>query len=610
MATTIRSADLDFDTIKANLKTYLQAQSEFADYDFEGSGLSNILDVLAYNTHLNGLIANFALNESFLNTAQLRASLVSHAEALGYTPRSYTASAATVNLSITISDASRPTTVTLPRGTTFTSSVAGVSYTFRTRQAYVGSDDGSGTYSFLTDTDSNDIPIYEGTEKTKTFFVGETDDIQIYVIPDITMDTESLVIRVYETAGSSSYKEYTNLKDANRIEATSTYYQIKEVPNGYYEIIFSDGTTGVKPSAGNKIIATYTSVIGEEANGAETFVASSDLTVSGYGDYALSITTSTVSAGGAFKESNESIRQNVPIQFATQQRLVTAEDYKARILSDYGSYLDDVTAWGGADNTPPEYGKVFVGLNFKSGISEDTQTNVKNQIITNLTDNFAIMSITTEFKDPVTTYLELGTFFNLDPNLTSSTPRAVEGLVLGQVESYFNTSLNKFGTVFRRSNLLADIDDLSDAILNSRMNVKVQQRITPVVGTSLSYTLYFPTVLASPDDVNRIITSSRFVFNGRTCSIRNKLSSNKLEVVNIGGDIEIDNIGQYDAANGTVLLEGFNPTSIEGGTVVKVSATPSNQSTIRPLRNYLFELDDQLSFAQAQIDYQTTSVAL
>lgn len=610
MATTIRSSDLDFDTIKANLKTYLQAQSEFADYDFEGSGLSNILDVLAYNTHLNGLTANFALNEAFLNTAQLRASLVSHAESLGYTPRSYTASAATLNLSITISNETRPTTVTLPRGTTFTSSVAGISYTFRTRQAYTGTDDGSGNYSFLTDTDSNDIPVYEGTEKTKTFFVGETDDIQIYVIPDITMDTDSLVIRVYESAGSSSYTEYTNLKLANRIEATSTYYQIKEVPNGYYEIIFSDGTTGIKPSAGNKIIATYTSVLGEEANGAETFVASSDLTVTGYGDYALAITTSTVSAGGSFKETNESIRQNVPIQFATQQRLVTAEDYKARVLADYGSYLDDVAAWGGADNTPPEYGKVFVGLNFKTGISEDTQTNVKNQIITNLTDNFAIMSITTEFKDPVITYIELSTFFNVDPNLTSLTPRAVEGLVLGQVQSYFDNSLNKFGTVFRRSNILADIDDLSDAILNSRMNVKVQQRITPVVGTSLSYTLYFPTVLASPDDVNRIITSSRFVFNGRTCSIRNKLSSNKLEVVNIGGDIEIDNIGQYDAANGTVLLEGFNPTSIEGSTELKVSATPSNQSTIRPLRNYLFELDDQLSFAQAQIDYQTTAVTL
>lgn len=198
MATTIQSSELDFDTLKANLKTYLQAQSEFADYDFEGSGLSNILDVLAYNTHLNGLITNFGLNEAFLNTAQLRSSVVSHAESLGYTPRSYTAASASLNLSINISAASRPTSVTLPRGTQFTSNISGVTYTFRTRELYTANDDGSGSYVFKTSNDSTDIPVYEGTEKTKTFFVGETDDIQVYVIPDSTLDTESLIVRVYQ----------------------------------------------------------------------------------------------------------------------------------------------------------------------------------------------------------------------------------------------------------------------------------------------------------------------------------------------------------------------------------------------------------------------------
>ena len=610
MATTIKSTELDFDTIKTRLKDYLKAQSEFSDYDFEGSGLSNILDVLAYNTHFNGLTANFALNESFLNTAQLRSSVVSHAEALGYVPRSYTSSKANLNLSITIGAATRPTSVTLPRGATFTSSVAGVSYTFRTLSAFTATDDGNGFYQFLTSTASDAIPVYEGVEKTKTFFVGETDEQQIYVIPDVTMDTNSLFVRVYDTAGSSSYVTYTNLKEAVRITSTSKHYQIKEVPNGYYELLFGDGeTTGLKPSAGNKIVITYLSNSGPEANGAASFTANSDITVNNV-DYALSVTTEDVSAGGAFKESIESIRQNAPLLFASQQRLVTAEDYKAQILSNYNAYIDDAVSWGGNDNVPVEYGKVYVGLKFKTGISESLQEEVKTNIINDLTDNFAIMSISTEFTDPVETYLELQTFFNFDPDLTSLTPRATENLVFSTIQTYFTDNLRKFNKVFRRSNLLAIIDDLDEAILNSRMNVKLQQRFTPITNQSLSYELNFPAAIANPDDVNRIVTSSRFQFNGKTCFIRNKLTQKKLEIVNIDGDVEVDNIGEYDTGTGKVLIQGFNPVSIEGGIVLKISVTPNNQSTIRPLRNYILDLDAGLSFAQSQIDYQNTQLTL
>ena len=179
MATTITSTQLDFDNIKANLKEHLKAQSEFSDYNFEASGLSNILDVLAYNTHYNGLLANFALNESFLATAQLRSSLVSHAESIGYVPRSYSSSQAKLNIQVTVSDAARPNTITLDRNTKFTASVDEVSYNFQTREDFIGTDDGSGNYTFVTATSESDIPIYEGTEKTKTFFVGETTDSQI-----------------------------------------------------------------------------------------------------------------------------------------------------------------------------------------------------------------------------------------------------------------------------------------------------------------------------------------------------------------------------------------------------------------------------------------------
>ena len=340
MATTITSTDLDFDTIKTRLKDYFKRQNEFTDYDFEASGLSNILDVLAYNTHFNGLTTNFALNESFLNTAQLRSSIISHAEALGYVPRSYASSLAKLAITITIPDTNRPSLVTLPRNTQFTTSIDSVSYTFQTREQYTAVPDTSGTYTFKTSEGISDIPVYEGTEKTKTFFVGDTADSQIYVIPDLTMDTTTIRVRVFDEAGGSTFDTYTNIKSATRITATSTHYQIKEVPNGYYEVIFGDGiSTGKAPVAGNKIVIDYLSTKGPDANGASVF--STTAQVEGI---SLVHTTTSAAAGGSFREGIESIRQNAPLYFTSQRRMVTAEDYTSQILTNYGSYVDDVTS--------------------------------------------------------------------------------------------------------------------------------------------------------------------------------------------------------------------------------------------------------------------------
>jgi hypothetical protein len=610
MATTIKSTDLDFDTIKARLKDYLKSQDEFSDYNFEASGISNVLDVLAYNTHFNGLIANFALNESFLNTAQLRSSVVSHAEALGYVPRSYTSAKGLLNIALTINLTNRPTSITLPANTKFSTEVNSVSYTFQTLEKYTAVDDGSGFYQFLTNQGSEDIPIYEGTMKTKTFFVGETSEEQIYVLSDITMDTSSLNVKVYDTASGNSYTSYTNLRDAVKIDTTSTHYQIKEVPNGNYELLFGDGvTTGKKPSAGNKIVVEYLSTKAMEANGATSFTANADLTINDV-DYPLAVTVSSESSGGAYKESIDSIRRNAPIGFASQQRLVTAEDYKAQILARYNNYLTDVIAWGGMDNDPPKYGAVYVSLNFKDGVSADIQQDVKDQIVGDLTSNISVMSIDTLFTDAITTFLELTTFFNLDPDLTNSTPLAVANDIDELIQTFFNNNLKNFGKVFRRSQLLADIDELDEAILNSRMDVKVQQRFTPSIGQSLSYTLQFPVALANPDDEFYRITSNRFVFNNLSCIIRNKLKSNKLEVVDIEGNIQVDNIGSYTPETGTVNIVGFNPTSIEGTSQVKISAVPTNQSTVRPLRNYILNIDTTNSITSAQIDYQETRLTL
>ena len=248
MSTAIKSSDLDFDQIKSSLKSYFQSQSEFADYDFEGSGLSNILDVLAYNTHVNGLIANMGLNEAFLSSAQLRSSVVTHAENLGYYPRSKTGSSANVSIAVASSD-TLTSTVTLPKNTKFTATLDEVSYTFQTLEDHIATNDGSGNFQFKTSAGSSTLSIKEGTLKTKTFLVGDTTGEQVYIIPDKTIDTTTMTVKVFDTTTSAESTTYVNINDTARINSNSTVYIIREAPNGFYDVIFSDGNVFIKNRA-------------------------------------------------------------------------------------------------------------------------------------------------------------------------------------------------------------------------------------------------------------------------------------------------------------------------------------------------------------------------
>lgn len=604
----IRSSDLDFNQIKENLKTFLQSQDEFADYNFEASGLSNILDVLAYNTHINGLIANLAINEAFLVSAQLRPSVVSHAETLGYYPRSKTGAQATVQLSIN-TNVTDVLNITLPRFTTFTTSIDDISYTFQTIETYVGTNDGSGLFTFTTSDGSTAIPIYEGVQKTKTFIVGELQDNQFYVIPDENMDTATVTVNVFDTVTSSSFTPYLNVNQVARINSDSTVYILREAPNGFFELTFSDGNVlGQRPVSGNKIVVQYLQTNGPAANEGRIFTADNQIEINEVG-YTLNTNLVSKSAGGSEKESIQSIKINAPLNFAAQQRLVTAEDYKALIRSRFSSVLEDVAAWGGQDNVPAQFGKVFVSLQFKDGISEATKQATKDNIVSNLTENLAVMSIDTVFTDPVTTFLQIETTFNFDPDLSGSSLQSVENAVQGVVTEYFENNLNRFNGVFRRSNLLTLIDDFSPAVLNSRIDVKVQQRLTPTLNFLTDYTIDYPMRIAEPDDVNYIIETSRFTFSGQVCIIRNQLNTPKLQVVNTAGVVLKDNVGSYNPVAGTVNIRGLNVEAFQGESI-KISVVPANQSTVKPLRNYIIGVDTSLSFAQGVIDYQTIETSL
>ena len=607
--TTVKSTDLDFDNIKASLKNFLKADTQFADYDFDASGLNNILDVLAYNTHVNGLTANFALNEAFLNTAQLRSSVVSHAETLGYEVRSRVASKALVELSVNLSGVTgRPAQIQLNSGTQFTTSVDGVSYTFRTLETFFARDNGSGLYQLQTNEGSSDIPIFEGTEKTKTFLVGETSERQVFVIPDTEIDTKTATVLVFDTASSTNFIQYTPLAEASTIDKDTTVFTIRETPNGFYELNFGDGISfGKKPDAGNKVVVTYLATKGPDANLADTFTATSNITIAG-ANYSITAVTSAESTGGALRQSIESVRQLAPLAFATQQRMVTSADYKAVIMSNF-SAVTDTAVWSGDQNIPVDYGKVYISLNFPTGTAESTKTETQNNIVSNFTDTLGIMSIETEFVDPVDIFLELVVNFDFDPSLTGFTLTSTENSIYNFITTFFNRNLNTFDKIFRRSNLLTEIDALDPAILSSRCETKVQIRMTPVIGINNTEVLAFPMKIATPDDINHIVESSVFTFGDKVCQIKNILSGTTLQIIDVDGNVLLDNVGEYKPADGQVEIIGFNPQAFIGGdTFIKFSVTPENQSVVKPLRNYIIRFDTSRSSATATIDRQQTAL--
>ena len=610
---TVNTSDLDFINIKSKLKTYFKNTSEFEDYDFEASGLSSILDVLAYNTHINALIANMAINESFLSTSQLRSSVVGHAESLGYFPRSKSSSIAVLN--VTVSDPGGIVEQeTLLSRSPFITAIDETAFSFYTNESYTATRNENDEFVF------SNIKVYEGEERTKTFFADDSIDT-VFVIPDENIDTSTMVVNVFENSNADVSVRYKNILDVAAIDENSRVYMLRESPNGDYEMYFGDGELlGMRPKTGNVIEVSYISTSQKDSNGAVQF--RTDL----FGGQDVTVTTVMPSAGAREKESLQEIKVNAPRAFATQQRLVTADDYTSMIQSNYGQYIKDAIAWGGNDNLPPRFGSVFVALNFHPGYSDTVKEEVKTLIRENLTDFRSIMSIETEFVDPEIVYLRLTTSFNLDSTLSTLNSEQYKQEISDLISTYFLTELDTFGSIFRRSNLLSRIDDYSPAILNSRMSVVSQRQLNirsyfdevdeyhQTAGTTApdfierDITVNFPFLLATPDKDDHVIITSPFRYFNQNAIIKNELGSYKLQVFDMSGNVLVSNVGDYQPANGEV---NFRAWRMERDTVdiIKVTATPANQSTITPLRNYLFELDDD-SIVMVNVERDGTKVLL
>ena len=595
MATTISTSDLDFNNIKTSLKTYLKRQTEFADYDFEASGLSNILDVLAYNTHINALVSNFTLNESFLGTAQLRSSLVSLATGIGYIPDSKTASRALVRIIIDLSGTeTQPAALQLPRYFRFTATVDEVTYTFQTIENYTATNN-SGIYEFKTADGSSSIPIFEGSRKTKNFNVGAFNEADVYIIPDTDMDVETATVDFYETPSSSEFTPYTNIIDITSVNENSTIYILKEAPNGFYQLSFgNNGILGQSPTAGGLIQVNYLNTRGALANGAGTFTPIDQLTVSG-ADFTPTVSLVSRSTGGDDKESIESIRTNAPFQYASQNRMVTAEDYKSIILRNYSTLISDIKTWGGQDNPSPKFGTVYTSILFEDDVSEEVQTETKTGI-RNLVDQLAVIAFGVEFADPIETFIQADVFFQINPRLTPLSVNSVTTEVNTTISNYFSSSIGGFDQSFRRSNLLTLIDAVSPAVLSSRANIKMQQRFTPTLSATNKVTFNFPSAIDIPRTTTTTVISSTYRLGDQTVRIQNTSGLNNLEVVNAGtNEVVVDSVGSYNQISGTVTITGLRVDDISGSSIIKVSAVPANQSAVIPVRNNILKFDDEVS---------------
>jgi hypothetical protein len=450
---------------------------------------------------------------------------------------------------------------------------------------------------------STAIPIFEGTLKTKTFNVGEFNEADVYMIPDATLDADTAIVRVIDGSRSDVY---TNITAATTISSTSTIYILKESPNGFYQLSFGgNGILGLAPAAGNTITVEYLATKGAVANTAKAFTALDAVTVLGSAR-TLTVSTTAAAIGGDNKETIASIRTNAPFQYATQNRMVTPEDYTSIINRNFSTLINDIISWGGQDNPEPQFGTVYSSIDFESDVTAATQAATKTAI-EELVKQLAVISFNIEFADPVETFIETQLFYQINTNLTSLSTNSITNSIKAVKDAYFTANTGKFGKAFRRSALLTLVDEVSSAVLSSRAVIRMQQRIVPVINTFNAYTLTFPGSIAkpaantSPTDADYIVKSNAFLVDGVPCRILNEqrpnIATNKLQVVESGtGTILVDNIGSFDIISGVLTIVAFRPTGLLGGSGnIKIAVLPANQSAIVPERNNIIKYDGNAS---------------
>ena len=587
--------DLEFDDIKSNLKSYLSAQSQFADYDFAGSGMDVLLDVLAYNTHYMGYYANMAVNEMFIDSASLRESVVSHAKHLNVIPASVTAS--TAYLDMTFTPSSSPLSLSIAKNTKFTTSISGRSYTFTTtanKTIYPI----AGTYSVT------DLPIREGTIVNKKYTVNLADTTQRFVVPNRNVDISTITVQVQNSSTDTAVTTWTNANalDVTTIASTQKVFWIQEVEEQKYEILFGDGAVGAQLADANIIFIEYLVTSGLASNKASSFTAVG--TVAGLSSANYTLTVASAASGGAEIESVASLKTNAPKLYQAQKRATTKEDYKAILLGER-SDIESITVYGGEDASPAVYGKVYIAVKPNGNTAFSAAT--KDAIKTSILKKTNVVTVTPEIVDPIFYYLLIDTTINYDPVTLLTSEDTLKSLISSTITNYFSTSLQKFDNKFRYSKLAGVIDDTNSSIRNSKTSIRYQMQIAPMtLAVAATYTMEFNTTLAEGTLTSTAFTAS----DGYTYT----LFDDSLGVVKLirttytsaTDSVAVDspvaymtladgsqNLGTIDYTTGKVVLNNFTPYTIsDGKTYIKMIVTPGiNNQDITPLREQIITTD-------------------
>lgn len=593
----IRVTELDFDTIKTNLKDFLRDQTEFTDYDFDASNLSVLLDILAYNTHYNAVLANMVSNEMFIDTALKRSSVASLAKHLSYTPRSAYSAEATIDI-VLQNVPGNPTVATLERYQTFNTNIDGTPFTFYNINSYVASPV-NGVYTF------NDVKVYEGRKLDYYYTVGAgSSPATKYVIPNQGVDTRTLQVSIQYSGTSSFSQSYTEVGNIVNIDGNSAVYYLEENTEGFYQIYFGDGVLGRNLSAGDIVKMSY--LLGNGANGnVSTNVPVSWTTASLFGEDSAdrALTAKIKPSGGAVKETADEIRFNALNTYVTQNRAVTERDYASLIAANLPS-ARSVNVWGGEKNIPPEYGVVYLSIAPKTGyvLTDDEKTRIVRDIL----QPRSLVTIRHEFVDPTYTYLKFGVTATYSTARTNRTAQQISSLINNRITAFIDTNLKEFNKKFYASQLQEQLMDVDDSVLSVIMTQSLQKRITPNLGTSqFTGSLYFPARLHPGE-----LASTKFIYADTTGTYTVQIrdvpdtappdyaGTGTLKLYDLSNSAVLNNnLGTVNYLTGEVAINLLTITGYVGNiTDVRITAQVQSDSLdFTPGYNEILLLDDSTS---------------
>ena len=579
-------SDYDFDAIKLNLKSFLQGQTSFQDYDFEGSSLNILLDILSYNTHYLAYLANMSTNELYLDSADIRNNIVSLAKMIGYTPSSPRAPMASID--VTLNNATG-TSVTMSKGTVFTTTVENTSYQYVTNSD-VTITPSSGVYKFSS------VPIYEGSLVTFKYTVDINDVDQKFIIPSANADTSTLLVKIQNSSTDTTTNTYSLAGGYNSVDASSKVYFIQEGQDGKYEVYFGDGVNGKSLSDGNIVILEYIVTNKDVSNSASSFTLSGN--IGGFSD--VTITTISSSQGGSESETNESIKHNAPLQYAAQDRAVTTTDYETLVQSIYPNALS-VSAWGGEDDETPRYGIVKIGVKAASGstLTETTKADIVNKL-----KPYNVASVSPQIVDPETTSVLLTSTVKYDSKSTTKSSDTLKSEITTTVTNYNTNTLQKFDAVYRHSKLTGLIDNVDTSILSNITTIKIRKNFTPTLASSTKYDIYFRNSLFNPHSGHNksaggILSSTGFKVTGSDLEqfLDDDGNGNVRRYYLSSGIRTYSNEtqGTIDYNTGQITLNSLNVASISNirgttSTVIEMTVTP-NSNDVVPVRDQIVEID-------------------